>query len=41
MTCITWKERLINGSLFEKTLSLKSENIVVEKIGYLSKYYDK
>jgi len=38
---ITWKERQTKGSLFEKTLSLKSEKYrSAKKIGYLSKYYD-
>jgi len=39
MTYITLKESQTNGSLFEKTLSLKGKNIVVQKIGYMSKYY--
>jgi len=42
MTYITWKERKSNGSLFEKTFSLKSENYHSTNIGYLlyGKYYD-
>jgi len=40
MTQITWKERQTNGSLYEKTLSLKNEKFRDAKIGYLSKYYD-
>jgi len=33
MTYITWKERQTNGSLFENTLSLKSEKYCRAKIG--------
>jgi len=40
MTYITWKERQTNSSLFEKTEPEKVKNIVVQKIGYLSKYFD-
>jgi len=40
MTYISWKERQTNGSLFEKTELEKVKNIVVQKIGQLSKYYD-
>jgi len=33
MTCITWKQRQTNGSLLEKTLSLKSEKYHCQKEG--------
>jgi len=39
MTYVTWEERQTNGSLFEKTLSLKSEKHCSVKRRDLSKYY--
>jgi len=38
MTYITMKERQTNGSLFEKTWAWKVKNILMQKIGCLSKY---
>jgi len=41
MTYFTGTERQTKDSLFEKTLSLpKVKNIVEQKIGYLSVYFD-
>jgi len=39
MTYITWMEKQTNGSLFEKLWACNVKNSVVQKRGYLNKYY--